>query len=207
LRQYGNKELLGAPSREWNPLLPQWRCVVRTSDMPWLLDHKLNGKAIYPASSLVCMAIEGATQLASRDREIAGFTLRHVRYKSAITVPVDGVDLETTLQFRPVKSSSPLDRSIWSFVVHSVQAEHWSESCHGTIELSYVSPSSTESVLQKSWHYKDHFRAHEKSCNLPFDPVTIYDNFTRHGFQYGPTFQAITSLRHDGEKELKQTLA
>lgn len=41
-RQKPRHELLGNPSRDWNPLEPHWRFTIRVSDLPWVLDHKVS---------------------------------------------------------------------------------------------------------------------------------------------------------------------
>ena len=40
-RQTPRHDFLGNPSDDWNPLKPKWRFTIRTSDLPWLLDHKV----------------------------------------------------------------------------------------------------------------------------------------------------------------------
>lgn len=34
-------DFLGVPSADWNPLKPKWRFTIRTSDLPWVVDHKV----------------------------------------------------------------------------------------------------------------------------------------------------------------------
>ncbi|KAI1084493.1 putative polyketide synthase [Whalleya microplaca] len=197
LRAHGNVELLGSPSIDLNPLEPRWRCHVQVADMTWLLDHKLNGRAIYPASAMVVMAIQGASQLNNQHQKVIGFTLRNVRYESALAVPSDSTDLETRLQLRPLKTPITVN-SHWAFSVHSATSSHWTENCSGTIEVHYDSESCVKENRQKSRYYKRCFESRDQYCNEVFDSPAIYDNLAKHGFHYGPSFQGIMSVHHDG---------
>ncbi|KAK7754992.1 Type I Iterative PKS [Diatrype stigma] len=198
LRTHGHVELLGSPSIDWNPLEPRWRCHVQVADMAWPLDHKLNGRAVYPASAMVVMAIQGVSQINNQDQKVIGFTLRNVRYESAIAVPSDSTDLETRLQLRPLKRNHMTVNSHWAFSVHSVASGHWTENCCGTIEVHYDSEPGVRENRQKSRYYKRCFESRDEYCNEAFDSSAIYDNLAKHGFHYGPTFQGIMAVHHDG---------
>lgn len=40
-RKKPRHDFLGTPSADWNPLKPKWRFTIRTSDLPWVVDHKV----------------------------------------------------------------------------------------------------------------------------------------------------------------------
>lgn len=42
--------LLGTRNLDWNPHVAQWHNVMRLSEVPWLLDHKIGGQTIVPAA-------------------------------------------------------------------------------------------------------------------------------------------------------------
>lgn len=197
LRSHGHVELLGSPSRDWNPLQPQWRCHVQVSEMPWLMDHKLNGRAVYPASAMIVMAIQGVTQLTETEK-VTGFTLRNVRYKSPIAIASDSTDLETRLQFNPLQHNAATQPRRWAFVVHSVTAGQWVKNCSGTVEVHVNSASEAEGLKERSRFYERCFATRSERCNRVSDSTAVYDNFTRSGFHYGPSFQGIITLRHNG---------
>ncbi|KAI1099779.1 hypothetical protein F4804DRAFT_69463 [Jackrogersella minutella] len=206
LRAHGHVELLGSPSRDWNPLEPQWRCCVQVSDMPWLLDHKLNGRAIYPASAMIVMAMQGASQILDRRQKIIGFTLRNVRYESAIAVSADSTDLETRLQLRPLNQAPASRDPCWNFSVHSVVAGHWTENCSGIVQVHHDSESWIWENRQKSKHYKRKFEARNEDCNDVSDSSAIYNNFNKYGFHYGSSFQGITKVSHNGTNTVTASL-
>lgn len=41
LRKFGRNDLLGAPDPNWNPMDARWRHFIRSTEMPWVLDHKV----------------------------------------------------------------------------------------------------------------------------------------------------------------------
>ena len=41
MRKHARHELLGTPSADWNPAEPKWRNVIRVTESPWIMDHKV----------------------------------------------------------------------------------------------------------------------------------------------------------------------
>ena len=41
MRKHARNELLGTPSADWNPTEPKWRNVIRVTESPWIMDHKV----------------------------------------------------------------------------------------------------------------------------------------------------------------------
>ncbi|KAK7744554.1 Type I Iterative PKS [Cytospora paraplurivora] len=205
LRKHGHVELLGSPS-DWNPLQPQWRCIVRVTDMPWLMDHKLNGRAVYPASAMAVMALQGVSQLIENEK-VKGFTLRNIRYEAPIAVTSDSTDLETRLQMKPLKVTTKTQSRRWAFAVQSVTAGHWVENCSGTVEAHFDSASESAGTRERSRFYERCLTERSEKSNKVFDSTAIYDKFARSGFYYGPSFQGITALCHNGTDTVTASLS
>ncbi|GAM42968.1 hypothetical protein TCE0_044f17402 [Talaromyces pinophilus] len=193
LRPYGHVELLGTRSRDWNPLAPEWRCYVQVTEMPWLLDHTINGKSIYPASAYICMALKGASQLVDDDTSVTGFSLRKVRFQSAISVSSSSIDLETRLRFSPIKSDLSSQRTGWYFTVYSVEAGNWTENCCGMILVHY---QANQAWLEPS-QYQECWTSREQACTYPMNALEVYANLKNCGFDYGSSFQGISTAAHD----------
>ena len=51
MREHARHELLGTPSADWNPAEPKWRNVIRATESPWILDHKV-GVFLHPSTEL-----------------------------------------------------------------------------------------------------------------------------------------------------------
>lgn len=197
LRTHGHVNLLGSPSRDWNPLQPQWRCHVRLQDMPWLLDHKLNGKAIYPASAFVVMALQGISEITESDK-VAGFTLRNVRFDAPISMSSDSADVETRLQLNPLKTTGAALTRCWAFSVFSVSANIWVENCTGTVEVHLETSTETADIRDRSKFYEHCLATRSQQCSKMLSSMAVYNNFTKSGFHYGPSFQGIRSLQYNG---------
>ncbi|TGJ79824.1 hypothetical protein E0Z10_g8943 [Xylaria hypoxylon] len=208
LRLHGHEELLGSPSREWNPLEPQWRYCLQISEMPWLLDHKLSGKVVYPASAMITMAMKGVSQLSGR-QNVVGFSFHDVQFESAITIPTDPTNLETRLQLRPLKRTSNINSQnlTWTFSIYSVTGNRWARNCHGTVEVHNFSNSLTEEIEQRSQYYQRSLKVRSESCNQTLSSSTIYSNFVQNGFGYGKSFQGIETLQHDDTRTVIARLA
>lgn len=198
LRPHGHVELLGIRSREWNPLNPQWRCCVRTSDMPWLEDHKMNGKILYPASAMISMAIEAALQLADRERRVTGFTLCQVQFQFALAVSVDSTDVETRFCLKPLKSGPNLHQARWEFTMFSMIGESWAENCRGIIQVHYAKQAEDEESIEMLSRYQGTWASSTETCVHTVDPVGLYRTWRKQGFQYGSSFQGISAAQHNG---------
>lgn len=202
LREHGHWELLGSPSRDWNPLAPVWRCCVSTSDMPWVLEHKVNNTVLYPAAAMVVMATQGVLQISGRRQNIVALTLRDFRCESAILVSPGSDDLETRLYLRPLRRKRRINSSSiseWEFSVHSVKCGNWSENCHGIIDID--SCPSEDYRLNRRF-YQEKFDLRSKECSRPVHSSIIYDAFNQQGNRYGPTFQGIRTAYHGKNGEV-----
>lgn len=193
LRPYGHVELLGTRSRDWNPLAPEWRCYVQVTEMPWLLDHTINGRSIYPVSAFICMALKGASQVADDCKSITGFTLRNVRFLSVIPISSSSTDLETRLRLNPIKSDASPQQTEWHFTIYSVVAGNWTENCCGIVQVHY---QANQAWLEPS-QYQERRASREKTCMFPINASEIYNNLKKCGFEYGSSFQGICTVAHD----------
>lgn len=198
LRPYGHVELLGTRSRDWNPLAPEWRCYVQATEMPWLLDHTINGRSIYPASAFICMALKGASQLVDDVESITGFTLHNVRFISAIPISSSSNDLETRLRFSSsIKSATSSKQTGWHFTVYSVVAGNWAENCRGIIKVHRQTDQTDQAWLER-YQYQESSALRAQTYKYPMSASEVYNNFKRWGFDYGPSFQGISTAAHDG---------
>ena len=194
LKSHGHIELLGNRALDWNPLSPQWRNCVRASEMPWLQDHKMSGKALYPASAMCAIAIEAASQLVDRKCHISSYTLRRVQFQSALPVPSGSQEMETRVNLRPIRTRSNLQQSSWEFTIFSITEGKWTKNCNGSIQIDYQQSGISEQKLSR---YRQIWASDVVECVQPIHSTQLYRSWRKQGFQYGPSFQGITSARHD----------
>lgn len=92
-RQHPPHELLGVLMPDSTILEPRWRKYIRTSEIPWLSGHVIEGKMIFPGAGFMCMAFEAgfwyAGQTATGDNiNLGGITLSQITFTQPLIVPV-----------------------------------------------------------------------------------------------------------------------
>ena len=187
LRKYLRHDILGAKQPGCAQSSPSWRNMLRLKDVPWLDDHKLLPVPIFPAAGYLAMAIEAMSQYhhnTDTGPQIKGFSLRNVAINSTMQIPDDEFGVETILNLQPAQLTMSKTSERWhEFRIRSLQNNHWTEHCNGSIcveseRLSssaskfYLDPKS-RSVSSKNW----------------------YEKFADIGLGYGPTFQGLSDIR------------
>ena len=202
LRRHPRHELLGTPVSDWNPLEPRWRKFFNTSEMPWIEDHKVNGKPIYPATGMVVMAIEGAKQLADPNRAIEGFKLTDATFLHPIAV--EGAEgIEVQLFMRPFSNAVKKDSDIYEYWVCVRKEDEWQENCRGTMHVQYKKSrnelDSADKDSQRAAFYRQQYAQALATCTLDVKTESMYQQFQSNGLTYGPALQSLSDLAWDGK--------
>lgn len=102
-RKYPYHDLLGLRLIGSTPLEPLWRNILSTETQPWLQEHIIDGSAILPGASFLCMAMEAARQLNDERKgpTIERFHLKNVTYTKAIVVPDSPGRVELMISMSP----------------------------------------------------------------------------------------------------------
>jgi acyl transferase domain-containing protein len=174
-RKWPRHDLLGAPVRMPNPLEPRWRNWIRTSELPWACDHKVQGLVIYPAAGYLAMAIEAAHQKAitAGATAISGYEMREISIGQAMIIPDDSGEVESMLTMRPYAESSRTTSDVWDeFRISSAgDGGTWTEHCRGLITVKLKQPSSEvyDSAKEDESFYAQERDMILKSCVQPVD--------------------------------------
>ncbi|KAE8380488.1 hypothetical protein BDV26DRAFT_135722 [Aspergillus bertholletiae] len=200
LRSQPRRDLLGAPVPDFNPTEPRWRGFIRLSELPWVKDHQVEGKILYPAAGMILMAVEAMRQIVPSE-EVTGFELRDIQIGKAIMVNEGGDDLETMFTMRPWNTSSVESSSLWyEFRLFSItETDGWNEHCRGCIAA--VKPagskelgSAQEAQLRvKAAH--ELVAHHREACTSSINVRRMYEDLSHVGLHYGPSFQNLSSLK------------
>jgi acyl transferase domain-containing protein/acyl carrier protein len=154
-----------------------WECSV--GGLAWLLDHRLNGAAVLPASAFVALAAEAAAAAGlTVPLEVAELTLR-----APLLTGEDGTIIQTTL----VRDGE----GGYGFSVHrrSAAAPGWL--LHATAR---VAAAGDERPVPLD------VAGAELRCIEPVAPVPLYALLAERGFGYGPAFRGLQTIwRADGE--------
>lgn len=201
LRDHPPSELLGVRSRDWNPSEARWRHFIRLAEVPWVEQHVVNGKVLYPGAGMLVMAIEAAKQLASKEgHHINGYALRDVQIEGPIdlTTNGDGLEVQTTLN---EKQEVAQRGSSFDFTIRTYTKDAWLVNCAGIITVEYADVAEDDwcrarTIAQQQLAIKG-LLDQSLHCKTPVEPQHMYQFLKQHGLQYGPLFQAAQSQYHN----------
>ncbi|KAF4445617.1 polyketide synthase [Fusarium austroafricanum] len=182
-RQYPQHCLLGSRTFESSELEPQWRNILNTEDLPWLLDHKLRDDVVFPFAGYIAMAGE-ATRQVSQSPCGAGYCLHHVIAHKALLLP-DLVELSTSLHNHQLNDSQ--DSSWYDFTISSYNGSTWSKHCTGQVRV-------LEKARTSNWA--------PEALPRVVDCTRVYGQLAHVGFIYGPKFRGLLTATSSTSEEL-----
>lgn len=179
--------LLGAPIPGGLGTHPRWRNWLRKSEIPWLEQHVVDGKVIYPAAGYMCMAIEAMVTLNPIFKDIK---LRDVVVKSALEISNSDRGTEIITELHPLPTSAKSSSSKWyrfllcSFDENQKTVEH----CFGLICAEQGAPA-TVGTLDEA---KNGFIQSQKYSNRSRPPAPYYRQLREMGIDYSDDFQLLS---------------
>ena len=201
IRHHACHELLGTPVAEWNPLEPKWRKIFDSSETPWVEEHKVNGKSIYPATGMVAMAIEAAKQLADPARKIHAFEIKDATFSSPIPVGLSDAS-EVHLWMRSLAGNSSKTSDGHEYRICTRRGDEWQENSRGEIRVEYArlgnEVTSSNSVDGRSLELQQKYAQALKKCSRRIKTEKMYQRFRSDGLDYGPSFQSLDYMAWDG---------
>ncbi|KAL8999812.1 MAG: hypothetical protein Q9188_005811 [Gyalolechia gomerana] len=191
----GRHSLLGVPMPGSTASHPSWRNYLRLSELPWLAEHVIEGKVIFPAAGYISMAIEAIARRVGNAINIKDFTLRDVAVKSALTLSDKDVGTEIVLELRPASTSTKTTMEIWhEFTVFSFDdGGRCTEHCRGLISAEPGSPTAVERI--ESYPSP---RDLEKKSDRRILLQNYYDHLYSLGLQYGESFRLLSGDLESG---------
>ncbi|KAL6715297.1 hypothetical protein ACLMJK_007562 [Lecanora helva] len=203
-RKYPRTDLLGALDKNSKPLEPRWRNHIRTSEIPWVNDHRVQSNVVYPAAGYIAMAIEAAFQRATERSvtNITGYRLREISVGSALIIPEQSGEIEVSMTLKPYSDSMRSPSNIWDeFCVFSVTEDNsWTEHCRGLI--SVIAQQKSANIIDGDVQVAEKKRIHahliaetEEKCVKEVDVKQFYTHLTSLGLEYGATFANMIRAR------------
>lgn len=174
---------LGPPAhpllgRAVNSSDPQWGLQMHLELLPYLNDHRLNGRVVFPAAAYVEMALGAGRQIHKEPPLI----LEEIEFHRALFLP--GPEQAARLEFR----YSTADRV---FLIHSQTGSGpaWTSHCAGKIrEGTGAAPTPVDLDEIKT------------RCADEQSGSASYEQFQKNGFHFGESFRCISRVwRCDGE--------
>ncbi|KAL8725318.1 MAG: hypothetical protein Q9166_007424 [cf. Caloplaca sp. 2 TL-2023] len=187
--------LLGTPVPGSATSHPSWRNYLRLNELPWLAEHVIEGKIVFPAAGYISMAIEAISHLVENRGNIKDFTLRDVAIKSALTLTDKDAGTEVILELRPASTSTKTTTELWhEFTVFSFDdGGRSTEHCRGLISAEQGSPAPVERIKP----YPSLVELEQRS-----DRQTVLQHYYQHlhslGLQYGDNFRLLSGDLESG---------
>lgn len=200
VRPAPKQELLGVPVSDWNALEPRWRNFLDVSETPWKGEHIVNGKAIYPATGMVVMAVEAAKQVADPNRQISGYRIRDAVFLAPIPVEEDRSEVQLHLRS---DHAHLVDKSTDSFEfrIYCMSRTGWFENCHGFVQVVHENDGNEYQGARRHENslFCNKFNEAQNSCVHHVPKEQMYEIFIKNGLKYGPAFQGLDNLYWDGK--------
>ena len=187
--------ILGVPVPVSIESHPRWRNYLRLSELPWLSEHIVDGKIVFPAAGYISMAIEAKVRQAGNAMDIKNIILRDVSVKSALTLTDKDVGTEVVLELRPVSISAKNVSDSWNeFVICAFDDSGRStEHCRGLVSAEQGSPASIKRV--KPYPSLSDL---EKNSNRRILVQNYYERLDSLGLQYGENFKLLSGAIESG---------
>ncbi|CBF84683.1 hypothetical protein AN8910.2 [Aspergillus nidulans FGSC A4] len=168
-RQHPHHDILGSQIPDGNEMEPLWRSLIHLDSVPWLRDHVIDGKTVFPRSSYISMAGEAIRQLTGS----SDVSLRRVSFLEDITF--DGKHpTEVLTQFRPIQGTEWYD-----FTLTSQFEGKWTKLCMGQARRGYDLPSDIKQLCP------GHRKVKPETFNRAMERLRII---------YGPRFRALDRI-------------
>ena len=180
--------ILGAPVPGCLETRPRWRNYLHVEELPWLMDHVVDGKVIFPAAGYISMAIEAAARL-DDGPEYKQFQLRDISVRSALVVSTKDTGTEILLELSPVIESAKTTSSTWYDFSISSFDESGRQHDHCTGLISYTLEGAPSTLLPPSKSTKKTAGEISKLSTRSLLADKYYNQLGQLGLQYGPTFQ------------------
>ncbi|CAG8144392.1 unnamed protein product [Penicillium salamii] len=202
LREQPRKDILGAPVADWNDSEPRWRHFLRVSENPWLADHVVSGKIIYPGVGHIAMVIEASKQMASKEKAVRGFTLQNVNILSALVIPDNIAGVEVMLSFVPIMdlSASPSSSRRQFFIrSYNHDRDEWILHCTGQASVEYERSNmifnAEDEIFAEASMSEQLLSQKQSLCRSSIDFDKIYQKAEDIGIQFGPLFRNLSEVK------------
>lgn len=195
--------LLGAQAPNFNPLEPEWRNIVRVSEIPWITGHVIQSNIVYPAAGYIAMALEASLQrfkASGKVDVISRFRLREVNIGRALLVPNTPEGIETILSLRPYNHSARKSSDLWDeFRVFSyTKDDGWTQHCWGLVSVETLKDASEveghRELEYKIARYQSDIEAARAQCHVVTEPTQMYETLRSFGLDYQDTFASVDSV-------------
>ena len=177
-RQFPHHEILGSRVVDTTDSNPSWRNLVSLDDVPWLLDHVIQGTVTFPGAGFIGMAGEAIQQL---HPDSDSYSVRNVTFITPVLFH-EGDQIEMVTSLNPVEVADRIPSGWHEFKVMVHDGERWTLHCQGQVRSGTDhTPTSTQI----------------SSYTRPVSPEAVYRVLQRSGIEYGTQFQGLEHITAD----------
>ncbi|KFA73795.1 hypothetical protein S40288_03178 [Stachybotrys chartarum IBT 40288] len=192
-RKHARQDIIGALAPESLSFEPRWRGYLRISENPWIQDHQVQKTVIYPASGMICMALEAARQLTEDAAGVQGYEITDMRIDKAMVIPATTHGLEVMLAIHggpPVAVKSGRLRILEFSIYSKILDRDWERNAAGYLQTHH------DLTGWQSVHRNDLFEYNRLKaiCKEEVAPRQLYELLDVVGLNYGQSFKNIVEL-------------
>lgn len=178
-------ELLGTKCPDGSEHQHRWRNMLRPSEVPWLVDHQIQGQVVFPAAGYVSTALEAA-RLVTRGQPVKAMEIDDFVIGQALTFNDEYASVETQFTLTEVTINQGLWHSSFSFYSAS-QKNPMVMDRNAFGKISVVLGDPEENVLPP--------KTGEEFNMLEIDSERFYEPFRKVRFDLTGSFKCLSSLR------------
>ncbi|GFF35586.1 lovastatin diketide synthase LovF [Aspergillus udagawae] len=199
-RSQPRTDLLGLPTDDHNPIAPRWTNFLRPVEIPWLMDHRIQGMLIFPGAAMLTMVLEACQQSAKQSETIHGYQFRDVSFHRPMLFTSPAAATETFMQLRPHQIGTRANTAHWTqFSLLSIGSDGAAiEHCSGLVKTIYAAkPNEIDSSTEQSreWELrKQEYLSIQERPTKELHVGRLYDKLSRSGLQLGPLFRSLTRI-------------
>ncbi|KAG8417127.1 putative Hybrid PKS-NRPS biosynthetic cluster [Metarhizium acridum] len=176
---------------------PLFRNYLRLSELPWLNEHVVENKVVFPGAGYISMAIEAAIRT-DQVESVKIIRLKDIIVKNALLIPSTDEGVEVLLELKPVTLSAKSHSDTWyEFNVFSYdENSNCTSHCHGLISVE----KGDAAPVDYTCRYAEGTNLNElrKKTYRSMPAATFYKNMADLGLAYGEKFRLLKGSIESG---------
>ncbi|CAG8909895.1 unnamed protein product [Penicillium egyptiacum] len=177
-RKFPHHEILGSRVVDTTDQEPSWRNLVTLDNVPWLLDHVIQGAVTFPGAGFVAMVGEAVQQL---HPENDSYSVRNTTFVTPLLFH-EGDQIEMVTSLSPVEVADRVSSGWYGFKIIVHDGERWTLHCQGQVRPGFDHPPEPFPI---------------SSYKRAVPSEGLYRVLQRSGIDYGPQFQGLEQITAD----------
>lgn len=193
LRSQPPHQLLGVRTPDDTPHEPRWRNLLKLDELPWLLDHRIQGQIVVPGAAYIIMALEAARFLALElGKQVRLVDVQNLEIQRPIVLDEASEATETLFSLRETgvhKAEDGGDEEViladFTLSASAVEDGNMRRVCRGELRV-FTGPGQDSNPLP---------RAEPPEGLRPMSIDRFYAGLDEVGLNYSGPFRALNHVR------------